>query len=65
MFVLYFLLVIFGIFMLEKPTLIWSITEMWKSNNATEPSYFYSESIRFCGVMCTLAGIGGIIVLLL
>ncbi|WP_169091605.1 DUF6199 family natural product biosynthesis protein [Paenibacillus sp. PL91] len=65
MFVLYFLLVFVGILMLIKPTLIWSMTEMWKSNDATEPSSLYIGSIRFGGTMCTLAGIGGIIALLL
>ncbi|WP_407270188.1 DUF6199 family natural product biosynthesis protein [Radiobacillus sp. PE A8.2] len=50
-----------GVLMLFKPSLVWEITESWKSNDGTEPSDFYIFSTRFGGVMCTLAGIGGVI----
>lgn len=54
-------LILFGLLMLLKPPIIWSITESWKSNDATEPSDLYLWSTRFGGVMCTLAGLGGIL----
>jgi hypothetical protein len=52
---------IFGLLMLIRPTLIWTITESWKSNDATEPSNMYILSSRLGGVICTLIGIGWII----
>jgi hypothetical protein len=61
MIILTALLTLFGLLMLVRPTVIWTITESWKSNDATEPSDIYILSTRFGGVMCTLAGIGGII----
>lgn len=60
-----FLSVIFialGLLMLIKPSLIWMISESWKSNDATEPSDLYILSTRFGGMMVTLVGIGGILV---
>ncbi|WP_424768459.1 DUF6199 family natural product biosynthesis protein [Paenibacillus sp. sgz302251] len=65
MLVLSIVLAVAGILMLMNPALIWSITESWKSNDATGPSVFYIGSIRFGGVLCTLAGICGIVALLL
>jgi hypothetical protein len=59
-FVLLVLLIIIGITMVIWPTGIWLISESWKSDGATEPSKLYVWSIRFGGVMCTLAGAGGI-----
>ncbi|WP_372663706.1 DUF6199 family natural product biosynthesis protein [Cohnella sp.] len=55
------ILALFGILMFFKPSLIWSITESWKSNDGTEPSHLYIWSTRFGGVMCTLAGLAGIL----
>lgn len=55
-------LILLGLLMLFKPPIIWSITESWKSNDATEPSNLYLWSTRFGGVMCTLAGLGSIVV---
>jgi hypothetical protein len=55
------LLTLFGLLMLVRPAVIWTITESWKSNDATEPSDMYILSTRFGGVMCTLAGAGVII----
>lgn len=51
--------------MLIKPSIIWLITESWKSNDFTEPSNLYIWSTRFGGIMMTLAGIGGIVAHLL
>jgi uncharacterized membrane protein len=62
MIILGVLLVLFGLLMLFKPTLIWLITESWKSDDATEPSDLYIWSTRFGGVMCTLAGIAAVLV---
>jgi hypothetical protein len=55
------LLVILGLVMLFKPLIIWTITESWKSNDATEPSDLYIMSTRFGGIMVTLAGLGGVL----
>jgi len=62
MFVLSLILVIVGVLMLLKPSIVWSIAESWKSNDATEPSDLYLFSARFGGVLIALAGIGGIVV---
>jgi hypothetical protein len=61
MIILAILLTLFGLLMLFQPTVIWTLTESWKSNDAAEPSDMYILSTRFGGLMCTLAGIGGII----
>jgi hypothetical protein len=55
------LLVLLGLMMLIKPSIIWSITESWKSADTTEPSDLYVWSTRFGGVMVTLAGLGGVL----
>jgi hypothetical protein len=60
MLILFILLTLFGLVMLIRPTTIWQITESWKSDDATEPSDMYIWYTRFGGVICTLAGIGGI-----
>lgn len=57
MIILGIILTVVGILMLVRPTLVWSITESWKSSDATEPSNLYKLSIRFGGIMCTLAGV--------
>jgi hypothetical protein len=44
-----------------KPALFWAITEIWKSNDATEPSDLYIWHTRFGGVMCSLVGFAGIL----
>jgi hypothetical protein len=49
-----------GLLMIIRPHLIWAITESWKSNDATEPSDLYVWSTRCGGILCTLAGFGGI-----
>ncbi|WP_342773842.1 DUF6199 family natural product biosynthesis protein [Cohnella pontilimi] len=54
-------LVLVGVLMLIRPNMIWTITESWKSSDATEPSSLYVFSTRFGGVMVTLAGIAGIV----
>ena len=43
---------IVGLLMLIKPSLVWSLTEQWKSDEATEPSDLYVFSIRFGGTIC-------------
>ncbi len=65
MFVIYILLVLVGLVMLIRPEVVWSITESWKSNGAVKPSKVYVWTIRFGGLLCTAAGIGGIFVHLL
>lgn len=56
-------LIVVGVLMLVRPDVVWSITESWKSNDATEPSKLYKLSIRFGGIVCTLVGIGLVIAL--
>lgn len=63
MIILGIILIVVGILMLVRPTVVWSITESWKSNDATEPSTLFKLSTRFGGVMCTLVGVGVIIAL--
>jgi hypothetical protein len=60
MLILFILLTLFGMVMFFWPSGIWLLTESWKSDDATEPSILYIWSIRTGGVICTLAGIGGI-----
>jgi hypothetical protein len=55
------LLVVLGLMMLFKPSIIWTITESWKSIDATEPSDLYVKSTRFGGIIVTLAGLGGVL----
>lgn len=59
------ILILVGLLMLIKPALFWSITESWKSNDATEPSDLYLFSTRFGGALVLLAGIGGVVIFLL
>jgi len=58
-------LIIAGVTMIVKPSILWLIAESWKSNDGTEPSDFYNWSTRFGGILMTIAGIGGIIASLL
>ncbi|MDQ0899534.1 DUF6199 family natural product biosynthesis protein [Paenibacillus sp. V4I7] len=55
------LLVILGLIMLLKPSIVWTVTESWKSNDATKPSELYVWSTRFGGIIVTLAGLGGVL----
>jgi hypothetical protein len=55
------LLVILGLLMIFKPSIIWGITESWKSNDSTEPSDLYKISTRFGGGLFSLVGLGGIL----
>ncbi|NOV02291.1 DUF6199 family natural product biosynthesis protein [Paenibacillus planticolens] len=55
------LLVLLGLIMLFRPSLLWTVTESWKSNDATEPSDLYVWSTRFGGSIVALAGLGGVI----
>ena len=55
-------LIAIGIVMLAKPRLFFELTESWKHDGgADEPSKLYVWSTRFGGVMCTLAGVCGVI----
>lgn len=63
MIILCILLFLFGLLMILRPTIIWFLLESWKSNDATEPSDMYIISTRFGGILCTLAGAGGVIAL--
>ncbi len=53
-----------GICMLWKPAFVWSITEHWKSQDASEPSSLYIWSIRFGGLLCALVGLASALVYL-
>ncbi len=62
MIVLAIFLILFGLFMLFRPAVFWTITESWKSNDATEPSDIYLLSTRIGGSMLILAGTGSLTV---
>jgi hypothetical protein len=51
-----------GLLMLIKPDFFWTVTESWKSNDATEPSKIYVVSTRFGGSIFTVIGFAGIYV---
>ncbi|MET3696620.1 hypothetical protein SAMN05877753_103135 [Bacillus oleivorans] len=51
------ILIINGVIMLINPSIIWFITESWKSNDFAEPSILYIWSTRFGGIISTLLGI--------
>lgn len=40
-----------GLLMLIAPSVLWIITEKWKSSDATEPSSLYTFSTRIGGVV--------------
>ncbi len=55
-------LIAIGVVMLVKPQLVFELTESWKHDSgAAEPSKLWLFSTQFGGVMCVLAGIGGMI----
>ena len=53
-------LAIYGVALIWKPEFFYELTESWKHDGG-EPSKLYLLSTRFGGVMCVLAGIGGMI----
>lgn len=55
------LLTALGVTMIWKPQLVYELTESWKHGGASEPTKLYLWNTRFGGVMCALAGIGGMI----
>lgn len=55
-------LAVIGLLMIAKPSVVWTLTESWKTNDGTEPSSLYIGSTRFGGIMVCLAGIGSGIV---
>ncbi len=63
--ILSILLIAVGSIMLIRPTSFFEWTESWKSDTKSEPSKRYLFGTRFGGVMCVLAGAGGLIVLAL
>ncbi|MFE8699975.1 DUF6199 family natural product biosynthesis protein [Cytobacillus sp. FJAT-54145] len=52
----------FGVLLIIKPSLLWLLTESWKSADGTEPSNLYIWSTRFGGVMFMLVGISTVVV---
>ena len=54
-------LIAMGVTMLVNPRLIFKLTESWKHDGVAEPSEMFLLSTRFGGVMCTLAGICGLV----
>ena len=51
-----------GLVMAVFPEFIYELTESWKSDAVGTPSKWFLISTRFGGVMCILAGLGGIII---
>ena len=52
-------LIALGITMLVNPRLVFQLAESWKHDGGAE---MFLYSTRFGGVMCTLAGICGLVV---
>lgn len=50
-----------GLWMIMKPSQLWTVAESWKSSDATEPSELYVWSTRMGGVMTALAGTGAVV----
>lgn len=57
------LMIFLGIGIFLKPTLMWNLTERWKSYRADEPSNLYLISTKFGGIL--IASIGLILTILL
>ena len=55
------LLLVLGGIMLFRTDWFFALTEGWKQRAPAEPSPLYRASTRLGGVLCALAGIGGII----
>ncbi|WP_338540726.1 DUF6199 family natural product biosynthesis protein [Paenibacillus tundrae] len=41
-----------GLLMFITPSVLWVITEKWKTSDATEPSALYRFSVRIGGAAC-------------
>jgi hypothetical protein len=54
-------ILVFGLIMIIVPELSWEISEMWKSNDASEPSDAYKTVTRIKGIVFTVIGAGGLI----
>ena len=54
------ILIILGVTMFFKPDIIWMISESWKSDDASGPSYLFELSTKFGGIMFFIAGLAGI-----
>lgn len=46
-----------GLMMLIAPSILWMITEKWKSSDTSEPSPLYKLSVRVGGVACLVIAI--------
>lgn len=61
-FIIGLVLIGIGVAMLARPQIVYELTESWKHDGGVYgPSRLYVWSTRFGGVMCILAGIGGLI----
>ena len=60
--VLSIFLIFGGVVMALFPEFIYQLSESWKSDAVGTPSRWYIYSTRFGGIMCILAGLGGIVV---
>lgn len=58
-------LVLIGLCFLLCPSMIYELTESWKSNVSAEPSDLYRLHIRIGGIICTLVGAVGIVTYIL
>ena len=58
---IFLVLAIYGVALIWKPEFFYELTESWKHDGGGEPSKSYLLSTKFGGVMCMLAGIGGMI----
>jgi hypothetical protein len=54
--------IILGAMFILNPSLIWLLTESWKSEDGAEPSSLYIWNTRFGGMILMIVGIGSVIV---
>jgi hypothetical protein len=54
--------IILGAMFIFNPSLIWLITESWKSEDGAEPSRLYIWNTRYGGMILMIVGIGSVIV---
>jgi hypothetical protein len=53
--------IILGAMFILNPSLIWLITESWKSEDGAEPSSLYIWNTRFGGLILLIVGFGSVI----
>ncbi|WP_019007864.1 DUF6199 family natural product biosynthesis protein [Cohnella laeviribosi] len=50
-------LIIFGIFIIRKPIIVWKIRDAWETQDGTEPSDLYIIVVRIVGGLFVFVGL--------